>query len=95
MVEPFSDACAKLDIGQLSGIVETEFGYHIILRIPIDYDAIPIALSNERNPHSLRQLAVLHDFDLRLSEWRNSLDANLVFSPEYLSIDLETMFKVR
>jgi hypothetical protein len=95
MVEPFSDACAELEIGQLSGIVETTFGYHIILRIPIDYDAIPIASSNERVPHTLRQLAVLYDFELIMHEWRNSLDVNLVFSPEYLSIDLETMFRVR
>lgn len=30
MVQPFSDALAKLQPGQLSGIVETEYGYHII-----------------------------------------------------------------
>jgi hypothetical protein len=95
MVEPFSDACAELEIGQLSDIVETVFGYHIILRISIDYDAVPIAVVNEGMDQSLRQLAAISDFELLLREWRNSLDVNLVFSPEYHSIDLESMFKVQ
>lgn len=30
LVAPFADAMVKLDIGQLSDVVETEFGFHII-----------------------------------------------------------------
>ena len=36
MVPPFEKALAALDIGGVAGPVETEFGYHVILRTPID-----------------------------------------------------------
>jgi len=91
MVAPFSEACAALEIGHMSDIVQTDYGYHIILRLPLDFDMIPIGAERTGQAHTLRQLAAMEDFDTVSQGWRDSL--NPVFSPEYRSIDLATIFK--
>jgi len=40
MVEPFEKASYALKDGEISGIVETDYGYHIIMRLPLDDESI-------------------------------------------------------
>jgi len=91
MVPEFSNTTAGLEIGQMSDIVETVYGYHIILRIPLDYEAVPTGLSREGLFHTLRQLATLEVFSELQQVWRDSM--SIEFMPEYHSIDLATIFK--
>jgi len=93
MVAPFSEACFALEIGHISDIVETTYGYHIILRLPLDFDAVPIGIAGAGQSLTLRQLAAYDDFERVSQEWRDSLD--IIFTPEYNSIDLATIFKWR
>lgn len=39
LVGGFREATLELEPGQMSGIVETDFGYHILLRLPVDAGA--------------------------------------------------------
>ena len=36
LVDGFREATLALEVGELSGIVETAYGYHILLRLPVD-----------------------------------------------------------
>ncbi|MDR1298821.1 MAG: peptidylprolyl isomerase [Oscillospiraceae bacterium] len=87
MVPEFEEAARALEVGGYSRIVESSFGFHIIYRIPIDYDASPSSQPN----YTLRYLAALDMFDRTAMEtWRSSLSVTL--SAEYEDLDLAEMF---
>lgn len=45
MVEEFYDATVALEEGAVSDVVQTTYGYHLIMRLPVNYDIIPSAYS--------------------------------------------------
>jgi len=90
MVEPFSTATMQLLPGEMSDVVETGHGYHIILRIPIDLDAVPISLLGQGIMNTIRQIAAADDFELLATQWREQM--NPEFSALYDSIDLANVF---
>ncbi len=40
MVEPFYEGAKALEPGQLSALIPTDYGYHIILRLPLNEEAV-------------------------------------------------------
>jgi hypothetical protein len=91
MVPEFSDTTAALSIGEMSGVVETDFGYHIILRLPVDYD-IPIMTRDGPSPGTFRQLAAANSFESIVLGWRDHISQSIEFTSEYESLDLTRIF---
>ena len=90
MVEEFYEACAALDIGEVSGAVESFHGVHIIYRIPIDFDVVPIAFSMQGDYRTLRAYVAQSLFDLKLSDWLEGQEP--IFTDSYNSMDVAAIF---
>ena len=89
MVPEFSFGTVELEIGGLSDVIASQFGYHIILRMPIDYDAIPITFLMHGGP-TLRGLASSLNFENLIFEWMDAL--NPQFTAAFESLNLAELF---
>ncbi len=91
MVPVFYDTTMALEMGKISDIVESDFGYHIIYRIPINYDVTPTAYASSGD-YSLRYLTAQNMFSAIADTWINSL--NVVESEQYKALDFAKIFAV-
>ena len=90
MVPEFYDACVALEIGKSSGVIETTYGYHIIYRLPINYDEIPSYYINQGQYMTLREIVAQNMFYIELSGWMDSLSREK--TTDYEAIDLAALF---
>jgi len=86
MADPFYEAAVDLNIGDMSNIVETTHGYHIILRLPIDYDTMVIS-----DTHSLRARAAFELYEAMVTQWLEKYPS--IFTAEFESLNLATLFE--
>jgi len=86
MVEDFFIATTSLGEGEISDIVETDYGYHIILRLPIDPDAL---IFNTLYP--LRYTAAYDFFQNQANGWAD--EAEVVPTETLTGINFSDIYK--
>ena len=92
MVTEFSEATAALEPGQLSDIVESSFGYHLILREPLSPDASVLQYDSTGTPYNLRAVAAALLYDDQINGWIS--DAEIVWEPGFEALDLNALLGI-
>lgn len=83
MVDEFYDAARSLGDDEHSGLVESSYGYHILLRLPLEPTGVPIAYS--AYGYDLRYLAADSMFSSVVSGWWENME--LVKTDSFSKID--------
>ena len=73
MVPEFENGVLSLEEYQVSDPVKTDYGYHVIMRLPLDPDAV-IEYSNDGTPMSARSKAANEAYNQQLQDKFDSLD---------------------
>ena len=93
MVTEFYEGTLAIEIGQISELVETPYGYHIIYRLPLDFDATPQQYSSYyvsgSQEYTLRALTAKSMFDSVLAGWTEAVE--VTYTDVIDKIDLTTM----
>lgn len=85
MVTEFEDALDELGDYEYSEIVESDYGYHIILKLPVDIDQVPL---NES--YSLRYTAAYAIYYQSVAE--RMAEMEVIYEDKYNTLDLSEIF---
>lgn len=89
MVTEFEDAVKAMEVGQLSDIVESSYGYHIILRTEVAPDAV-IGTSSSGQESTLRFAAAYQTYLNEMQDWIT--EAEVVWYEGFEEPDMAAIF---
>ena len=87
MVEEYTDTTKELKNYEVSDVVESDFGYHIIMRLPTVSSDVDTA---NQYGYTLGQMASSYDFDDEMKTWNVTDKAK--FNSNYKSFDFTQFF---
>ena len=86
MVKEFEEAAAALEDYGISDVTETSYGYHILLRLPLDADRVVEFNQTTGDPRTGRMLAANQAYSQKLQEKADALE--LKWLPGFEAPDL-------
>jgi len=87
MVEEYTTTTQALKNYEVSDVVESDYGYHIIMRVPTVYSDVDISNSYG---YTLGQMAASEEFDSSMDSW--DINSYAKFSLSYQSFDFTQFF---
>lgn len=78
MVKPFEDAAFSVPIGEISDIVETQYGYHILKVIDRKKETRPLEEVKEELENQIRQFKLAQDFQAYLGKLRQEAEVTII-----------------
>lgn len=90
MVTEFYEAALALAPGEMSGIVESYYGCHIIERLPLDADQTADYDTATGRSLTLRTMVATELFENMLDEWYESLEIR--YEGDFAALDVATLF---
>ena len=90
MVAEFYEAALALAPGEMSGIVESYYGCHIIQRLPLDVDQTADYDTATGRPRTLRTMVATELFENMLDEWYGALDIR--YEGNFAALDVAALF---
>ncbi len=90
MVTEFYEGTKNIEIGEISDIIETSYGYHIIMRLPINLESTPSSYSRYGYTYSMRYIIASQLFRSTFQSWVEEADVET--TEFYDTIDLIKVF---
>lgn len=87
MVDEFDSATRALDEYSMSEIVESDYGYHIIMRLPVTADS---TVSSDYSTTTMGIMAASEEFSATVQEWTEEVDVQ--WAGSYASYDFTALF---